>query len=288
MLYASLYAVLRVVAHIALLRTQSDSQRECELLALRHQVAILSRHVKRPELLPADRLILAALGRHLPAGRLLFSPATLLRWHRELVRSRWAAFGLRPRRGRPPISDELHNLILRLGRENPRWGDRRIQGELLKLGYRVSASAIRGILRRHRVPPAPRRVGPTWRQFLAAHAGAVLACDFLTVDTAFLGTLYVLVFLEIQSRRILYVNCTAHPNSTWVTQQARNLSWGLSDLGSPIQLFIHDRDSKFVSDFDKVLRSEGAKVALTPYRCPRANAHCELSMAISKSAVVAN
>ena len=162
-----------------------------------------------------------------------------------------------------------------MGRENPRWGDRRIQGELLKLGYQVSATTIRGILRRHRVPPAPRREGPTWAQFLNAHAGAILACDFFTIDTMLLRTLHVLVFMEIHSRRILYVNCTAHPNSAWVTQQVRNLSWELGQLEVPIQLAVHDRDAKFVDEFDNVLRSEGAKLALTPYRRPRANAHCE-------------
>src|SRR5438876_10958393 len=166
-------------------------------------------------------LILATMVLRFPPGRLLFSPATLLRWHRELVRKHWSAFGSRPRRGRPPIWDELRELILRLGRDNPRWGDRRIQGELLKLGYHVSATTIRGILRRLRVPPAPRRDGPTWAQFLASHAGAVLACDFFTVDTVLLRTLYVLVFLEIHSRSILYAKCTAHPNAVWVTQQAR-------------------------------------------------------------------
>ena len=275
MLVAALYVLVRLAISMAVLSTQSERERDLEILALRHQVAILRRQVKRPELLPTDRLILAALGRHLPAGRLLFSPATLLRWHRELVRQRWAAFRLRPRRGRPPISEELRELILRLGRENPRWGDRRIQGELLKLGYRVSATTIRGLLRRHRVPPAPRRAGPTWSQFLNAQAGAVLACDFFTVDTVMLRTLYVLVFMEIHSRRILHANCTASPNSAWVTQQARNVAWELEDLELPIQLFIHDRDSKFVDEFDNVLRRQGAKVALTPYRRPRANAHCE-------------
>ncbi len=274
-LYASIYMLLRLAISLAVLRSSSDAERDLEILALRHQVAVLRRQVKRPDLLPADRMILAALGMRLPPGRLLFSPATLLRWHRELVRKHWAAFGLRPRRGRPPVSDELRNLILRLGRENPRWGDRRIQGELLKLGYRVSATTIRSVLRRHRVPPAPRRDGLTWAQFLAAHAGAILACDFFTVDTVLLRTLYVLVFLEIGSRRILYANCTAHPNAAWVTQQARNLSWELSRLETPIQLAIHDRDAKFVDEFDNVLRGEGAKVALTPYRRPRANAHCE-------------
>ncbi len=134
-LYASIYMLLRLAISLAVLRSSSDAERDLEILALRHQVAVLRRQVKRPDLLPADRMILAALGLRLPPGRLLFSPATLLRWHRELVRKHWSAFGLRPRRGRPPISDELRNLILRLGRENPRGGDRRIQGELLKLGY---------------------------------------------------------------------------------------------------------------------------------------------------------
>lgn len=275
MLYASIYVLVRLAINLAVLRQTSDAERDLEILALRHQVAVLCRQVKRPELLPADRMILAALGLRLPPGRLMFSPATVLRWHQELVRKHWSAFHQRPRRGRPPISDQLRQLILRLARENPRWGDRRIQGELLKLGYRVSASAIRGLLRRHRVPPAPRRDGPTWAQFLRAHAGAVLACDFFTVDTVLFKTLYVLVFLEIHTRRILYTNCTVHPNSAWVSQQARNLSWELSQLEDPVQLFIHDRDSKFAAEFDEVLRGEGAKVSLTPYRRPRANAHCE-------------
>lgn len=267
--------LVRLTISLTVLRTSSDAERDLEILAIRHQVTVLSRQVKRPELLPTDRLILAALGLRLPPGRLRFSPATLLRWHRELVRKHWSTFGLRRRRGRPPISDQLRELILRLARENPRWGDRRIQGELLKLGFQVSVNTIRGILRRNRVPPAPRRDGPTWAQFLAAHAGAILACDFFTVDTVMLRTLYVLVFLEIHSRRILYVDCTAHPNSAWVTQQARNLSWELNQPKAPIRLAIHDRDAKFVDEFDRVLRSEGLNVVLTPYRRPKANAHCE-------------
>ena len=254
--------LLRLAISLAVLRSSSDAERDLEILALRHQVAVLRRQVRRPDLVPADRMILAALGMRLRPGRLLFSPATLLRWHRELVRRRWSAFGLRPRRGRPPISDELLDLIMRLGRENPRWGDRRIQGELLKLGYRVSATTIRGVLRRHRVPPAPRRDGPTWAQFLTAHAGAILACDFFTVDTVLLRTLYVLVFLEIGSRRILYANCTAHPNAAWVAQQARNLTWDLNQLEAPIQLAIHDRDSKFVDEFDDVLRPRAPRSPL--------------------------
>jgi hypothetical protein len=141
-LYASIYVLVRLAISLAVLRSTSDAERDLAILALRHQVAVLRRQVKRPDLLPTDRMILAAIGRRLRPGRLMFSPATLLRWHRELVRQRWAAFRLRPRRGRPPISDELRELILRLGRENPSWGDRRIQGELFKLGYHVSATTL--------------------------------------------------------------------------------------------------------------------------------------------------
>ena len=142
MLYASIYLLVRLAISLTVLRTSSDAERDLEILALRHQVAVLRRQVKRPDLLPADRMILAALGLRLPPGRLLFSPATLLRWHRELVRRHWSAFRLRPRRGRRPVPDEVLQLILRLARENPCWGDRRIQGELLKLGYQVSGSEI--------------------------------------------------------------------------------------------------------------------------------------------------
>ena len=208
MLFASVYALARLQVAILLLRTQAEPERDLELLALRHEVAILRRHVKRPDLLPTDRLPLAALGRRLPAGRLLFTPGTLLRWHRQLVRRRWSAFGRRPRRGRPPIPEEVRGLIVRMADENPRWGERRIQGEMLKLGYRISNSTIRKILRRHRLGPAPRRSGPTSSQFLRAHAHAVLACDFLTVDSVRLGVLYVLVFVEIGSRRVTVSSAT--------------------------------------------------------------------------------
>ena len=224
MLFASVYALARLLVAILLLRAQAEAERDLELLALRHEVAILRRQVKRPDMLPTDRLLLAVLGRRLPVGRLLFTPATILSWHRELVR-RWSAFGRRPRRGRPPIREELRSLIVRMATENARWGERRIQGELLKLGYRVSNSTIRKILRRHRLGPAPRCTGLTWSQFLRAHARAVLACDFLTVDSVRLDVLYVLVFLEIGSRRVIFCNATSNPDSAWVAQQARNVSW---------------------------------------------------------------
>ncbi len=167
--------MVRLIVGAIELHGRSSEELKLEILVLRHEVAILRRQVKRPDLFPTDRLILAALGHHLQAGKLMFAPATLLRWHRELVRHKWAAFQRRPRRGRPPIAEEIQALIQQMARENPRWGDRRVKGELLKLGIKVSASAIRMLLRKHRVPPAPRRNGPTWREFIRAHAAAIIA-----------------------------------------------------------------------------------------------------------------
>jgi len=272
---ASICSLLRLLASVIALAGRSDAERDLELLVLRHEVAILRRQVKRPELVPADRAILAALGRRLPAGRLLFAPATILRWHRELVRRRWAAFGRRPGRGRPPICEELRELIARLATENPGWGERRMQGELLKLGHRVSNSTIRRVLRRKRIGPAPRRTGPTWSEFLRAQAGAVVACDFLTVDTARLGVLYALCSWRSARAASVFANCTAHPDAAWVTQQMRNVTWELTELGQPIRFLIRDRDAKFSSAFDIVAAAAGAKILRTPYRTPRANAHLE-------------
>ncbi|HKW69761.1 MAG TPA: integrase core domain-containing protein [Candidatus Dormibacteraeota bacterium] len=274
MLFASIYAVLRLIVDIGVIRNMTEAELHGELLALRHEVAILRRQVKRPDLFPVDRMILAAIGRHLPSGRLLFSPATLKRWHRELVRRKWAAFAKR-RRGRPPISEDIRDLILTMAKASPRWGERRIQGEMLKLAYRVSNSTIRLLLRQHGVGPAPRRGGLSWSQFLRAQADAVLACDFFPVDSVLLDVIYVLVFVELRSRRLIFSCCTHYPDSAWVCQQARNVCVELQDLDVPISMLIHDRDSKFTKDFDAVFKAEGAKIALTPFRAPRANAVAE-------------
>ena len=204
----------------------------------------------------------------------MVTPATLLRWHRELVRRTWT-YRRTGRPGRPPIDAEVRALILRLARENPRWGCVRIGGELRKLGIRVAATTIRSLLRTARAGPAPRRTGPSWTDFLRAQAQGMIACDFFTVETAWLRTLYVLVFIELGSRRIHLSPSTAHPDSAWVTQQARNLALHLDDRSSPIRFLIHDRDTKFSRAFDAVIRSEGARVILTPFRAPNANAYAE-------------
>jgi putative transposase len=194
--------------------------------------------------------------------------------HRELVKRKWT-YGGAGRPGRPSIDADVRGLILRVARENPRWGCVRLEGELRKLGIRVGATTIRMLLRTARAGPAPRRTGPSWTEFLRAQASGIIACDFFTVETAWLRTLYVLVFIELGSRRILLSPSTAHPDSAWVTQQARNLALDLDDRSRPIRFLIRDRDAKFSRSFDAVIRSEGARVILTPIQAPNANAYAE-------------
>ena len=202
-------------------------------------------------------------------------PETVLGWHRALVPRKWAAYRGRPRRGRPPISEECRQLILRMASENPRWGYLRIRGEMLKLGHTVAATTIRSVLVGAGVPPAGRVAQLTWKQFLAAHAETLVAADFFSVDTIFFKRLYVLIYVHLATRRLVLASCTAEPNAAWVTQQARNLSWKLENEGIELSVVIHDRDKKFSPEADTVFRSEGARVVLTPLMAPRANAHAE-------------
>jgi putative transposase len=252
----------------------SVSQLQLENAVLRHQVRVLRRTVRRPELKDRDRVFLAAASRALSRdrwGSFMVTPQTLLRWHRQLVRRKWTYRRRGP--GRPPLDPDTTDLIVRLGRENPRWGCVRIQGELRKLGIRVGASTIRRILRGAGVGPAPRRTGPTWTEFLRAQGRGVLACDFFTVETISLKTLYVLFFIEISTRRVYVAGTTSRPDSAWVTQQARNLS--ITGRLHDKHLLVRDRDAKFSGPFDEVLRTEGLAVVKTPVRAPRANAVAE-------------
>jgi putative transposase len=278
LLLSILYAVLRLLIDLALVRGRPAAARDVELVALRHEVRVLRRTAKSNRWWPGDREVMSALSRALTRsdwGGLPVRPETLLRWHRDLVRHRWAVFGRRRRMGRPPLSTALVDLVRRLASENPAWGYQRIRAELLKLGHDVSATAIRVILRRHGLPPAPRRAGLSWRAFLRANAGAVLACDFFVVETGRLRTLYVLFFIELHTRRVFVAGSTAQPTGAWVAQQARNLAWGLGDGDVRPTLLVRDRDARFTRAFDDVFRSEGMRVVRTPVRAPRANAHAE-------------
>ena len=180
--------------------------------------------------------------------------------------------------GRPPLDAELQSLVLRLARENPRWGYRRIVGELRKLGLRVSATSVRSVLKRRKIPPAPRRSGPSWRAFLRAQAQGVLACDFLTVESVWLRRFYVLFFIELGTRRVHLAGVTENPSATWTTQQARNLMIDRCGRERPMRFLIHDRDAKFSAAFDEVFRGEGIQVLRTPVRAPNANCVREVLM----------
>ena len=203
--------LVRVLSWLALL-ARSDAAKDAEILTLRHEVAVLRRTNTRPRLTWLDRAVLSALSRLLPAPLRqlrLVSPRTLLRWHAQLVAHRWTYPHRRP--GRPPTAPAIRDLVLQMARENPRWGYRRIQGELVGLGHSVAASTVWKILKEARLDPAPRRSGPTWRQFLSAQAHAILAVDFAHVDTVFLRRLYVLVVVEHDCRRAHIAGITAHP-----------------------------------------------------------------------------
>lgn len=264
--------LLRVLAG-----TSSVAALEVENAVLRHQLAVLGRTGKRPllRLRRRDRVLLTAASSLLPRDRwpvFLVTPQTLLRWHRELVRKKWS-YRRRRSPGRPPIDPEVRELVVRLARQNPRWGCLRIHGELRKLGIRVGATTIRTILRRGGLGPAPRRGGPSWSEFLRVQGQGMLACDFFTVETAWLRTLYVLFFIELGSRRVHLAGVTGNPDCAWVSQQARNLA--IEDRLENVRFLLHDRDTKFLGPFDQIMRSEGVSVIKTPIRAPKANAVAE-------------
>jgi putative transposase len=275
LLWSFAYLAVRNLFALVWLLARPRRSKELEILVLRHELAMLRRQARRPKLTRADRALLAALSRSLPrvvwAG-FSVKPATLLRWHRQLVARRWTYAQRAP--GRPPLESSLRTLILRLGQENLHWGYRRIVGELKGLGITVSATSVRKVLREGGVQPAPERSQSSWRPFLRAQAASMLACDFLTVETAFLRRIYVLFFISLETRRIEYIACASHPDGCWVAQQARNVVMQLSDE-HPFLFLIHDRDTKFSHAFDEIFRTEGIKVIRTPIQAPNANAHAE-------------
>ena len=277
MLFALLYALLRLLLDVVDVRLRVHDP-EAELLLLRHQLRVVRRQVKRPQLNAADRTIMAALSERVNRSALvgmLVQPETVLRWHRELVRRRWAAFGRRFGPGRPGLDPELQKLILQMAKDNPSWGCVRVRGELLKLGHRVSATAIRRLLRRNRIGPAPWRSRYTWKAFLRAQASAIVLTDFLSVDTVLLKHLYVLLYMELATRRVIWFAVTDRPDAAWVTQQARNVSWELNHLGVSARFLIHDHDAKYGGGSDRVFAGNGVIAIRTPIAAPKANSHVE-------------
>jgi transposase InsO family protein len=268
------YLALRCLLQIVLLRPRSEGFKELEIVVLRHELSVLRRQAGRPRLRPSDRLLLAAASRLLPRSRwgaFMVTPSTLLRWHRRLVARRWTYTS---RIGRPPIGGEIRELVLRLARENPRWGYQRIVGEINGLGLTVSATTVRKILREAGIGPAgSSRGGLSWRAFLRQQAQSMLAVDFFTVETISLQRLYVLFFIELGSRRVHLAGCTANPTGAWVTQQARQFTWTLPEQPSRFRYL--DRDRKFTRSFDAVFASDGITIVKTPVRAPKANATAE-------------
>ena len=272
------YLLVRRILGLAVLLSRKDMTKDAELLVLRHENAVLRRHTGRIRYEPADRVWLAALARLLPrrCWTEIFpvTPATLLAWHRRLTTSKYDTSNSR-KPGRPPTVPSVARLVIRLAKENPLWGYRRIHGELTKLGIAVAPSTVWEILHTAGIDPAPRRAGPTWRQFLHAQAAGIVAVDFLHVDTVLLKRLYVLVFIEHGTRRMHLGGVTANPTGEWTVQQARNLAMSLGERFEDIKFLLRDRRSNFTASFDSVFQATGARILRAAVQAPRMNATCE-------------
>jgi len=266
------------VLSLAVLVFRGDLAKDAEMLVLRHENAVLRRHVGRVRYEPADRTWFAALARLVPRTRWAevfpVTPATLLAWHRRLAARKYDT-SKRRKPGRPPTSPGIARLVVRLARENPLWGHRRIHGELAKLGVTVAPSTVWEILHAAGIDPAPRRSGPGWRQFLHAQAAGIVAVDFLHVDTVLVRRLYVLVFIEHGTRRMHIGGVTASPTGEWTVQQARNLALGRGERFEGIKFLIRDRGSNFTASFDAVFQAAGTRILRTAVQTPRMNAICE-------------
>ena len=272
--------ITRVAAGLRLSRRE-EMWKTAEILILRHQLGVLQRRQpRRPKLDWADRALLATLLGVIPKARrqglrLLVTPDTIVRWHRDIVRRRWAARSMRGRTGRPSTRRNIQALVRRLARENPDWGYRRIHGELAGLGVKVAASTVWEILKASGINPGRRQTGPTWSQFLRSQAEAILACDFFTVDLLDGTQAYVLAVIEHATRRIRILGITLHPTGEWTTQQARNLIMDLGEQADQVKFMIRDRGSNFTAAFDAVLADAGIRTVLCNIQTPRMNAIAE-------------
>ena len=266
-----LYTFLSAIARLAV---RSGRSKDLEIIVLRHQLAVLCRQVNRPAVDDDDRTLLAAIAAALPR-RLrqgwIVTPDTLLRWHRKRIARHWTQPYRTP--GRPPTAATIRNLIVEMATNNPTWGYRRITGELNQLGHPIGASTVWRILKRHGIDPAPNRSSVTWTQFLRSQAA--VACDFATIDTAFLRRYYLLFFINVTSREVFYAGITANPTGPWTTQAARNLFLRHSERLDAARALVRDRGSQFVDSFDDIFRTEGLRILKTPVRTPVANTFAE-------------
>jgi putative transposase len=272
------YLVVRCLLGCQMVLARRAASKDAELLVLRHENAILRRQISRVRYQPADRLWLAALSRLIPRRRwgevFAVTPATLLAWHRRLVTRKWD-YTSRRRPGRPSTAAAIRKLVIRIATDNPRWGHRRVQGELVKLGHPIAASTVWQILYDAGIGPAPRRTGQTWRQFLTAQARGILAVDFVHVDTVLLRRIYALIVIEHSTRHVHLAGITANPDGAWTTQAARNFLMDLGQRTASIKFLIRDRAGQFTGSFDAVFQAEGIRILASPPQAPRANAICE-------------
>ncbi|MEO6089590.1 MAG: integrase core domain-containing protein [Umezawaea sp.] len=279
MIVSLLYEVTRKLLSVPSVLLRSESSKDAELLVLRHENAVLRRQLAGPVRYErADRFWFAALSGLVDRRRwrenFPVTPGTLLAWHRRLVARKWDC-AARRRTGRPPTRVAIKSLVPRLARENPRWGHRRIQGELARLGHRIAHSTVWRILHDADIDPAPRRTGPTWREFLTAQAEGIIAADFLHLDTVLGTRLYALAFLEHGTRRLHVTGVTSHPTREWTTQQARNLAFDLGTRMESLRFLLRDRDGKYGQTFDAVFHAEDLRIIKSAPQAPRMNAHCE-------------
>jgi transposase len=249
---------------------------------LRHQLAVAGRERPgaRARLTWPDRAWLALLAGTLPLGRLaamrlIVTPGTILRWHRDIVRRRWDRRSRRGRSGRPATHRKVRSEVLRLARENESWGYRRIHGELAGLGIMVAPSTVWEILKRAGIDPAPRRDGPGRAKFLRSQAQGILALDFFTADLLNGAKVYVLAVIEHGSRRVRVLGATEHPAQSWVVQQARNLLMDLEDAGTRVKFVLHDRDASFTAASGAVFQAAGVRVIRSAVQAPRMNSVME-------------
>ena len=283
MIISVVYLLVRCLLGCLTVLVRREVSKDAELLVLRHQNAVLRRQIGRVRYEPGDRLWLAALSRLVPRRRwgevFMVTPATLLAWHRRLVARKWDYASRRPP-GRPSTAAAIRKLVIRIATENPTWGHQRVQGELARLGHPIAASTVWQILHDAGIGPAPRRTGPTWKQFLSAQARGILAVDFVHVDTVLLRRLYVPIVIEHGTRRVRLAGITAYPDGAWTTQAARNFLMDLGHRAVSLKFLIRDRAGQFTGSFDAAFTAEGIRILRSPPQAPRAKprvAYCTSS-----------